>query len=275
MPIYIPLNNFNIIAFTIFKSLYISLQLCFLIYSLKTQIEISTYNYIYLIFTLGLNLLLDLFQVIEHIFSCVYFYNIEFIDNEDYANNKLLLRFNNNFYNVVCVIYNTIMLIYSVNLISFSFIFVNNIQDIKESFIHGMFMYLIVVGFLFLVLGIIYIILIVFTCMLLYRTERNTEEQITEINMRISSLRGLLNNILPNGLSSEIINKIKTSNELLEDNCSICLNKENKEIMILPCNHNFHSDCLRQWLKNNNKCPICRSDKMIIDSKVYPTTLNI
>jgi hypothetical protein len=242
---------------------------------LKTQIEISTYNYIYLIFTLGLNLLLDLFQVIEHIFSCVYFYNIEFIDNEDYANNKLLLRFNNNFYNVVCVIYNTIMLIYSVNLISFSFIFVNNIQDIKESFIHGMFMYLIVVGFLFLVLGIIYIILIVFTCMLLYRTERNTEEQITEINMRISSLRGLLNNILPNGLSSEIINKIKTSNELLEDNCSICLNKENKEIMILPCNHNFHSDCLRQWLKNNNKCPICRSDKMIIDSKVYPTTLNI
>jgi len=271
MQVYKPLNNFNIIAFTIFKSLYISLQLCFLIYSLKTQIEISTNNYIYLIFTLGLNLLLDFFQVLEHVFACVYFYNEEFIDSEDYTNKKLLLRINNNFYNNVCHIYNMIIAINSVNLITFSFIFVNNVKDIKESFIHGMFMYLIVVGFLFLVVGIIYIILMVLTCVLLYRTE----EHVTEINMRISSLRELLNNILPNGLSSEITNKIKTSNELLEDNCSICLNKENKEIMILPCNHNFHSECLRQWLKSNNKCPICRSDKMIIDSKVYPIGLNI
>ena len=95
---YKPLNKFNLINFTIFKSLYISLQLCFLIYSLKTSIEISINNYTYLIFTLGLNLLLDLFQVLEHAIACYYFYNKEFIDNEDYLNKKLLLRINNNFY---------------------------------------------------------------------------------------------------------------------------------------------------------------------------------
>ena len=261
MQIYKPLSNFNLIAFTIFKSLYISLQLCFLIYSLKTSIEISTNNYIYLIFTLGLNLLLDLFQVLEHAIVCVYFYNKEFIDSEEYTNKKLLLRINNNFYNSVCHIYNMIMAIYSVNLITFSFIFVNNVQDIKESFIHGMFMYLIVVGFLFLVVGIFFIILTIVTSIILYRTE----QQNNEINTRISSLRGLLNNILPNGLSSEIINNIKRSNEQLEDNCSICLNKENKEIMILNCNHNFHSECLQRWFVNNKKCPICRKELVIND----------
>jgi hypothetical protein len=251
MQIYKPLNNFNLIAFTIFKSLYISLQLCFLIYSLKTQIEISTNNYIYLIFTLGLNLLLDLFQVLEHAIACYYFYNKEFIDSEDYSNKKLLLRINNNFYYYVCHIYNVIMSMYSVNLITFSFIFVNNIQEITDSFIHGMFMYLIVVGFFFLAIGIIFIILILVTSFLIQRSNN-------EINARLESLRDILNSIVPNGLSSEIINNIKTSNEILEDNCSICLSKENKEIMILSCNHNFHSECLRQWLKNNKKCPICR-----------------
>ena len=245
---YKPLNKFNLIIFTIFKSLYISLQLCFLIYSLKTSIEISINNYTYLIFTLGLNLLLDLFQVLEHAIACYYFYNKEFIDNEDYLNKKLLLRINNNFYYYVCHIYNVIMSMYSVNLITFSFIFVNNIQDIKDSFIHGMFMYLIVVGFFFLAIGIIFIILILVTSILIQRSNN-------EINVRLESLRNLIQNVIPNGLSSEIINNIKTSNEILEDNCSICLSKENKEIMILNCNHNFHSECLKQWLKNNKKCP--------------------
>lgn len=262
MQSYKPITNFNIINFIILKSLYISLQ------SLKTQIEISTNKYIYLIFTLGLNIVLDLFQVLEHGISCIHFYNEEFIDVENYTNKKLLLRLNNNFYNYLCIIYNIIMIVFTINLITFSFIFVHNIEDIKEPFIHGMFLYLTVVGFFFLSIGIIYTILTLLNCMLLYRTERNNEEQINEINRRVSSLRGLLNNIIPNGLPIEIINKIKTSNETLEYNCSICLNKENKEIMILPCNHNFHSDCLRQWLKNNKKCPICRSDKIIIDSNV-------
>jgi len=262
---YKPLNKFNLIIFTIFKSLYISLQLCFLIYSLKTQIEISTNNYIYLIFTLGLNLLLDLFQVLEHSIACVYFYNQEFIDSEEYTNKKLLLRINNNFYNYVCHIYNMIMAIYSINLITFSFIFVNNVQDIKESFIHGMFMYLIVVGFLFLVVGIVFIMLTILTCIIFNRLERDTNENLNEINNRIISLRYFLDSIIPNGLSSDIINNIKRSNEELEDNCSICLNKENKEIMILKCNHNFHSECLQRWFVNNKKCPICRKELIMND----------
>jgi len=199
---------------------------------------------------------MDLFQVLEYVVHCYHFYNKEFIDKEDYKNVKLLLRINNNFYNSICNIYNIVMLLYSINLITFSFIFVNNIQNIKESFIHGMFLYLVIVGFVFFSLFILGIILLISTCIFFNRLEVNT----LEINRRVLSVRRLLDSFIPNGLSSEIINKIKRSYEPLENNCSICLNKENKEIMILNCNHNFHSECLLRWFINNKKCPICRKE---------------
>jgi len=34
-------------------------------------------------------------------------------------------------------------------------------------------------------------------------------------------------------------------------------NSKNKEIMLLPCNHIFHSICLNEWIKKKMKCPLC------------------
>ncbi len=53
------------------------------------------------------------------------------------------------------------------------------------------------------------------------------------------------------------------NNGILElPNCCICINdiqlKEN--CIILPCNHILHWKCALEWLKNNNICPICRSE---------------
>jgi hypothetical protein len=34
----------------------------------------------------------------------------------------------------------------------------------------------------------------------------------------------------------------------------------NKPIMITPCNHIFHADCLEEWFKMKKECPSCRNE---------------
>ena len=41
--------------------------------------------------------------------------------------------------------------------------------------------------------------------------------------------------------------------------CSICLEKLNKNKVYLNCNHYFHKDCINKWKTRNNTCPICRT----------------
>ena len=46
----------------------------------------------------------------------------------------------------------------------------------------------------------------------------------------------------------------------VEDTCSICLNQfeQDTEIIILPCRHGFHPNCIDQWLRLHSECPSCR-----------------
>lgn len=49
------------------------------------------------------------------------------------------------------------------------------------------------------------------------------------------------------------------------DECCICMEKFNDgSDNITPLSHNtrhfFHTKCIEQWLKNNNVCPICRTE---------------
>ena len=43
-------------------------------------------------------------------------------------------------------------------------------------------------------------------------------------------------------------------------NCVICLEdfKNGDKATVLPCIHMFHSNCLQEWLKTQNSCPICK-----------------
>ena len=50
--------------------------------------------------------------------------------------------------------------------------------------------------------------------------------------------------------------EIERVNSNLE--CSICLLKINKPKCKTSCGHVFHITCLREWLKNNITCPLCR-----------------
>lgn len=42
--------------------------------------------------------------------------------------------------------------------------------------------------------------------------------------------------------------------------CAICLEDfdTRQEVMVTPCKHMFHEDCIMPWVSSNNRCPVCR-----------------
>ena len=54
-------------------------------------------------------------------------------------------------------------------------------------------------------------------------------------------------------------------------NCSICLLRvEDGQVnSVTPCNHVFHSDCIKPWIQENNECPNCKALVAIKDLKPY------
>ncbi|CAD8080009.1 unnamed protein product [Paramecium primaurelia] len=67
-------------------------------------------------------------------------------------------------------------------------------------------------------------------------------------------------------LTPVLINQINN-----QDNCIICLCNlnDNQEVRQTCCHHNFHSECIKEWLsKNKKECPVCRTN---IAPKDVPT----
>ena len=56
------------------------------------------------------------------------------------------------------------------------------------------------------------------------------------------------------------VRKIVSIDDLLIDECSICLDKyiKNDKVSDFQCGHIFHKDCIKIWLSKNNTCPQCR-----------------
>lgn len=48
------------------------------------------------------------------------------------------------------------------------------------------------------------------------------------------------------------------------DFCSICLDDEKDSIVKLNCDHFFHKDCIKSWLRREMSCPICRSNASLV-----------
>ena len=47
----------------------------------------------------------------------------------------------------------------------------------------------------------------------------------------------------------------------VETDCSICLKafKQGETMRVLPCQHEFHQECIDRWLLDSNRtCPCCR-----------------
>ena len=97
---------------------------------------------------------------------------------------------------------------------------------------------------------------------------RNVEEYPNVDNMSYEELLDLEERMgkVSKGLSEEAIKKLKkekyVKNKFSEDKCIICQYeyKVDEQLIILPCNHNFHLECIIEWLKKEKTCPFCKSE---------------
>ena len=49
---------------------------------------------------------------------------------------------------------------------------------------------------------------------------------------------------------------------MVEEECGICIGSLviNEEFALTKCGHSYHEFCLNEWLKVNEKCPMCRAE---------------
>ena len=76
--------------------------------------------------------------------------------------------------------------------------------------------------------------------------EYNNELDINEVNV-IISFKNIITMIINSFLKS--FNFFTISNNI-----------KNKEYIITPCNHVFHSKCLEKWFERKRECPFCRNE---------------
>ncbi|KAF3791183.1 E3 ubiquitin-protein ligase [Nymphaea thermarum] len=62
------------------------------------------------------------------------------------------------------------------------------------------------------------------------------------------------------GMFFKSSNKRKKDDNVEDEECTICLEKfvAGQDMLITPCNHMFHGDCLLPWVRSHGKCPVCR-----------------
>lgn len=84
----------------------------------------------------------------------------------------------------------------------------------------------------------------------LYMRERKT---LNALGARTEKLGGFQQDLL-----SHYMQTTEPNNDW---RCSICWTDEkDKKYQMLGCKHVHHFDCLQEWLKNNNNCPLCRTE---------------
>ena len=93
-----------------------------------------------------------------------------------------------------------------------------------------------------------------------------TDQRLDELGMLLHSLDNEIgevkDDIVKNIHEQLIMEKLTKQQAEKYGGCSVCLAdyEENEFVEITPCNHNFHTDCLLDWLDDANiTCPLCRA----------------
>ncbi|OIS97047.1 putative e3 ubiquitin-protein ligase rhg1a [Nicotiana attenuata] len=102
--------------------------------------------------------------------------------------------------------------------------------------------------------------------------DRHRDMRVDVDNMSYEELLALEERIgnVCTGLSEEaILSQLKQHNYICvkseepvdAEPCCICQEEYNdgEDLGTLECGHDFHRDCIKQWLKHKNICPICKT----------------
>ncbi|KAK4337878.1 hypothetical protein RND71_042365 [Anisodus tanguticus] len=102
--------------------------------------------------------------------------------------------------------------------------------------------------------------------------DRHRDMRIDVDNMSYEELLALEERIgnVCTGLSEETILSrlkqhkyicIKIKDPVDSEPCCICQEeyKDGEDLGALECGHDFHADCIKQWLKHKNLCPVCKT----------------
>lgn len=85
-----------------------------------------------------------------------------------------------------------------------------------------------------------------------------TYEELLELEEKIGNVSKGLDNIQIKNIPIDLYKKGKYNN----DKCIICQYeyKLREKVKLLPCKHIFHPECIDEWLKNEKKCPFCKTE---------------
>ncbi|KZV46132.1 hypothetical protein F511_29094 [Dorcoceras hygrometricum] len=87
-------------------------------------------------------------------------------------------------------------------------------------------------------------------------------EELLALEERIGNVcTGLAEEVIINSLKGKTYVASGAENPVETEPCSICREEysEGDNLGTLDCGHDFHKDCIKQWLMHKNLCPICKT----------------
>lgn len=114
-------------------------------------------------------------------------------------------------------------------------------------------------NFLILNIFLITLIIIFFFILLWYIYSRSVINYLKDKFVCINNF--YINKNINRALKISKVEKVKINGK---KECCICLDAGSSKFMKLNCEHLFHEKCIKQWIRQNNSCPICRNTVITI-----------